>query len=504
MTPKQSLGSSPATAAIIFRQSQEAFIDQLRLGEPVKMLEGDARLEAALLVGCLYDRALASRSSQEIREELADLDRGGEPFRIHRWMIRTPEHKLSDELRKFCANRSEPQKKIRTYLALVDRLARMIGDDPFARVWELLEATRLNERFEHTVTRMIPGEIEPRQRLAALLNDHAIHLAEVLDLPGLWQKAEKLQRGWDMNLGPIPISIDQGIMQNHFRSDVAATQLQWLSFEAPAYPSVKIARLPYGLFDGPFEVMRAVPDARDPVLIKGQLALYCDLWLMIAPSGKYGVGSYLSRTPGFGLILANGSSVPLTAPQGAFIDNVFTLSYSANVLQPIIALPSAEEGSFELQPEEAYSLSFPEERFQAIIEKPDVWAICTHPLMRGAPEDVFDEEMPFIRTSRVAPKTINDWLVLDFTMDGPGRHLPQIRFFSGGSAKDTLGWIAGDCAARDLEQTLHNGVLDQTFTSWASSYRSALDQIEADWTAKAAAAEIQLRKRWKEERIKLL
>lgn len=503
MNNRQDPNSNASPAALIYRQRQEAFIEQLRLGEPVKMLEGDARLEAALLVGRLYDRARASRSSQEIREGLADLDKGGEPFRIHRWMIQTPEPKVSDELRKTYAKRSEPQKKVRTYLALVDRLARMIGDDPFARVWELLEATRMNERFERTVADIPVGEIEPRQRLASLLNDHAAHLAEVLDMPGLWQKAEKLQMGWDMNLGLVPLTIEKGIMQNQFRGDVAATQMRWLSFEAPAYPSVKVARLPYGIFEGPFEVTRASTSADDPVLIEGRLALYCDLWLMIAPSGKYGVGSYLSRTPGFGLILSDGRSLPLTAPQGSFWDNVFILSGTATSDLSISSLPRADKGTFELQPEEAFALSFPEERFQAILENPNTWSSCTRPSNLGAKEGVFDEEMPFILMSRVTPKSIEEWLEPDFTMEGTAGFLPQLRPYQGNSEASSPGWITFDCLARDLEQALHNGVLDHAFKLWATSYRSALAQMEMDWAEAAAAAENQLRERWNDESAKL-
>lgn len=503
MNNRQNPRSNASPAALVYRQRQEAFIEQLRLGEPVKMLEGDARLEAALLVGRLYDRARASRSSQEIREGLADLDRGGEPFRIHRWMIQTPEPKLSDELRKTYAKRSEPQKKVRTYLALVDRLARMIGDDPFARVWELLEATSLNERLNRTVADIPLGEIEPRQRLAALLNDHAAHLAEVLDMPGLWQKAEKLQMGWDMNLGLVPLRIDQGIMRNQFRGDVAATLLRWLSFEAPAYPSVKVARLPYGLFEGPFEITRAIPGPHDPVLIEGQLALYCDLWLVIAPSGKYGVGSYLSRTPGYGLILSDGRSLPLTTQQGSFWENEFTLSGTAISDLSINYLPRADKGAFELLPEEAFVLSFPEERFQEVLENPKTWSSCTRSSTHGAGEDVFDEEMPFILMSRVTPKSLEEWLEPDFSMEGTAGFLPQLRPYQGISEVSSPGWITFDCLARDLEQALHNGVLDHAFKSWTTAYRSALAQIEMEWAEAAAAAENQLRERWNDESAKL-
>lgn len=502
MNHRNNPSSRIPSASFWYRQMQDAFIDRLQKGEPVKTFEGDARLEAALLVGRLYDKALESRSSNDIREALSDLDRGGEPFRIHRWLIKSGDPVVSDELRKKYTNRPEPQKKVRMYLTLVDRLARMVGDDPFAWIWELLEATRLTERLGCGEVPVISNEAEPRQRLAALLNTHAAHLCEVLDLPALWQKAEKLQTGWNMDKGPIPIRIDQGIMQNRFRCDLAATQLRWLAFEAPPYPSVRVGRLPLGLFDGPLDVRKTNPAPSESFQIEGQLGLYWELWLTIAPVGKYAVGSYLSRTPGFGLLLPDGTTVGLVVEEGGFVDNSFSMAGLPLVLCPVDGLIATGASPVHVMSDESWLVSFPQERFETILKDPACWLANTRPSRIGVPNDIDDDDMPFIRACRVTPKNIEDWLEPDFSMNEKGRFLPQVHLLPEVDfAARKTGWVTYDCIARDIEQALHDGSLDQEFKSWTDTYRMLLDNLEASWLAAAFSGETELRARWQSERL---
>lgn len=485
-----------------YRDMQDTFIAGLRKGEPVKSFKGDARLEAALLVGQLYATAMETRSSTEICEALSDLDKSKEPFRIHRWLIKSTDAAVTDELRRKYAKRPEPQKKIRVYIELVDQLARMIGDDPFARVWELLERTRLTERLGRKEPSLVSADVEPRQRLASLLNLHAAHICEVLDIPALWQKAEKLQMGWDMSKGPVPIPIDQGIMQNRFRSDSSATQLRWLAFEAPPYPSVRLGRLPVGSFSEKFEIRRILPASSEHLRIDGQLALYWDLWLTIAPVGRYAVGSFLSRIPGFGLNFPDGKSAELSVEEGALVDNSFKLSGQTLSIQTVDEADFSAARPVQIHEEEVWQLSFPPERFDAILSDPAMWSAYIRPARIDVPDDIDDEEMPFIRTCRVTQKSVADWLEPDFTIEGIGRFLPQIHLLPSASGeRQVAGWITHDCIARDVEQALHSGVLDQGFKAWTDAFRPELDRREDEWSAAALAAEADLRERWHRERL---
>ncbi len=500
MTSNETNRAPMAGDRIRYRRKQDAFITNLRNGEVVKLLEGDARLEAALFIGRLYGRLRHTQSSRQIREALADLDRGGEPFRIHRWMIQGTDEGLTDTIRHKYRAHPEPQKKVATYILLVERLALLLGDDAFALIWELLEVTCLTARMHRLPSIEIMGDVEPRQRLAALLNAHAAHMSEMLDLPQLWQAAENLQMGWDMEEGPSPVPLNGGIMQNHFRHDAPATQVQWLDFEAPAYPSVQTARLPNGVLAGPFVVTRSAPSTKEAEIIAANLVIYWDLWLTIAPLGKLGVGAFLVRTPGTALQLNDGTLVHLATPKAGYWDMTFvpkTLELQHAKLDGDLSPTGSGVGWHDV-----LNVTFSQDRLDEIQKDIALYDKFFRKPRPHVPDDEDGEEMPFLRMVRVTPQSIADWLEADFTFQRPGFFADPVHFVSSRQpSAERYGWMRGDTLARRVEQALHDGLLDAWFRDWVTAYGAALSGIEADWRARAEEAELELRDRWQAERL---
>lgn len=431
------------------RRRVVALVDE---GGAPKRLKDRQRLVAAAHIG-LHVKLIreAGTSVSEICEYLGERigmgarTQSGEPFRLHRWMLKGSATEVTDEMVAQHKGRSEPLRSTAIYLRLLEHLALMAGRDPIDSQGALLTALDLSVKD----MQLDDGIPLPEQRLAALINEHAAVVARNLDLARLFQRAERLQTGWNAKLGPEAlIDLATEDATGRFKSTEPTDRQIWLETAAPPLPTIALARFPFGWLPGPFRLTNHAGETQER---PGQAVAYWELHLSIGPTGPLSVGAYLLRS----------TSVDLD------IDgHLFTLPDMQDDVEQIASgYPHAPK----------------------IDLFGDIWGVsCTaQPVYRtqraGFDDDPPSETIPLLRMDPVSTSSVRDWLMtpMEFVLnDGPLiSAVDRLAPF----ALDGIGWVRADTIARSLEIALRDGRLDEGFRRWLDHYRPALDQFEKDW-----------------------
>lgn len=432
-----------------------------------KRLKDRQRLVAAAQVGqhMKFIRD-AGGSMSEICEYLGERIGTGsrsqsvEPFRLHRWMLKGGAMEVTDSLVAQYKGRAEPLRSTAVYLEILEHLALKAGRDPIDSQGALLTALDLPLQEN---TQPDDGMPLPEQRLAALINEHAAIVARNLDLARLFQRAERLQAGWNIKQSPAEV-VDLATEEatGSFKSTEPADRQLWLETAAPSLPTVAVARLPYGWLPGPFRLTNQAGETQER---PGQAVAYWELHLAIGPTGPLSVGAYLVRA----------TSVDLEIDGHLFM----LLDIQDDVDQIASGYPHAPK------------IEFHEDVWEVSCDAEPVY----RPRRAGLDEDPPSETVPLLRIEPVSASSVRAWLMtsMDFVLDdGPLiSTVDRLAPFS----LDGIGWVRADSIARSLEIALRDGRLDEGFNRWLEQYQPALDQFDKDWLDRCLEMDAALRAR---------
>lgn len=439
----------------------------LKDGAGPKRLKDRQRLVAAAQVG-LHVKLIreAGSSMSEICEYLGErIGKGSrsqsvEPFRLHRWMLKGGATEVTDSLVAQYKGRAEPLRKTADYLKLLEHLALKAGRDPIDSQGALL--TALDLLFQDSM-QPDDGMPLPEQRLAALINEHAAVVARNLDLTRLFQRAERLQAGWNAKRAPEHV-VDLATegATGSFKSTEPTDRQFWLETAAPPLPTVALARLPFGWLSGPFRLTNQAGETQDRT---GQAVAYWELQLAIGPTGPLSVGAYLVRA----------TSVDLEIDGHLFM------------------LPDMQDDVEQLASGHPHA--------PQIDLNGDIWEVSCdaepvyRPRRAGLDEDPPSETVPLLRIEPVSASSVRAWLMtsIEFVVDdGPLiSAVDRLAPFS----LDGIGWMRAESIARSLEIALRDGKLDEGFRRWLDQYQPALDQFDRDWLDRCLEMDAALRAR---------
>lgn len=446
----------------LVRRRVAALVD----GAAPKRLKDRQRLAAAAHVG-MHVKLLreAGTSMSEICEYLGERigagprSQTGEPFRLHRWMLKGSAIEVTDDLVAQYKGRAEPLRSTAVYLQLLEHLALMAGRDPIDSHGALLTALDLSVKDLQSDD----GIPLPEQRLAALINEYAAVVARNLDLAPLFQRAERLQTGWNAKLGPeVLIDLATEEATGRFKSTEPTDRQLWLETAAPPLPTIALARFPFGWLPGPFRLTNQAGETQER---PGQAVAYWELHLSIGPTGPLSVGAYLLRS----------TSVDLEIDGHLFM------------------LPDMQDDVDQIA--SSYPHAPKIDLFGAIWEVSCAAEPVYRPRRAGFDEDPPSETVPLLRMDPVSASSVRAWLMapMDFVLDdGPlisavDRLAPL--------ALNGIGWVRADSIARSLEIALRDGRLDEGFRRWLDQYLPALDQFEKDWLDRCLELDAALRAR---------
>jgi hypothetical protein len=436
-------------------------------GAGPKRLKDRQRLVAAAQVG-MHVKLIreAGSSMSEICEYLgARIGAGSrsqsvEPFRLHRWMLKGGATEVTDSLVAQYKGRAEPLRWTAVYLQLLEHLALLAGRDPIDSQGALLTALDLPMQEN---TQPDDGMPLPEQRLAALISEHAAVVARNLDLARLFQRADRLQVGWNSKRSPIEV-VDLAAEEStgSFKSTEPTDRQLWLETAAPPLPTVAVARLPFGWLSGPFRLTNQAGETQER---PGQAVAYWELHLAIGPTGPLSVGAYLVRC----------SSVDVEIDGHLFM------------------LPDIQDDV------EQIASGYP--HAPKIDLHGDIWEVSCdaepvyRPQRAGLDEDPPSETVPLLRIDPVSASSVRAWLMTSMDLvvdDGPlisavDRLAPL--------SLDGIGWVRAESIARSLEISLRDGRLDEGFSRWLDQYQPALDQFDKDWLDRCLELDAALRAR---------
>jgi hypothetical protein len=437
-------------------------------GAAPKRLTDRHRLVAAAHVG-LHVKDIREGGSAmtmtEICEQLGEImpakpgRSSVEPFRLHRWMLKGSATDITEDLAAHYQGRAEPLRSTETYLRLLEQLAFMAGRDPLESQGALLAALDLREgKLGETGDTPLP-----EQRLSSLLNEHGAVMARNLDLARLFQQAERLQAGWNIQRTAAEVTDLVPEATGCFRAHEPVNRQCWLEIAAPPLPSVAIARLPFGWLPGPF---RLTNDAGEFHERHGHAVAYWELHLAIGPSGPLTVGAYLLRGASVDLVLEGHT---MTLPD---IQDDIEQIVSGHPRAPQITL-DGETWNVSCNIAPAYRTR-----------------------RQGLDEDPPSETVPNIRIDPVSASSVRAWLMtpMDLVPD-EGPWIGTVDRLAPLSSP-TLGWIRAESIARSVEIALRDGRLDRYFTDWLNQFRPALDQFEQDWIDRTTEMDAALRQRF--------
>ncbi len=440
----------------------------LKDGTAPKRLTNRQRLEAAANVGVLVkDVRNGGRSMTEICELLGERmpSKPGrtsvEPFRLHRWMLKGSATEVSEKLTAHYRDSPVPLRSTKTYLLLMEHLANLAGQNPLECQGALLTAVKLHQgRLQDA-----EGEVLPERRLADRLHNHAAVVARQHDLARLFQQAERVQAGWNIQRGPDAVVDLVSEASAYFSAREPVDRHWWLEIAAPPLPSVAIARIPFGFLPGPFRLTNDAGESRE---LPGHAAAYWELHLAIGPSGPLSVAPYLLRGTSVDLVL-EGQAVTLPDQQDD-IDQIV----SGYPRPPTVRLDGRDwEVSAQTQP--FYRSPRP-----------------------GTDEVPPSKTVPNIHIEPVTAFSVRTWLMTssdlvseDGTWIGVEDRLEK-------AIPSTTGWVRAESIARSVEIALLDQRLDQCFGDWLERFRPNLDHFEMEWIDSTTNQDAVLRQRYAE------
>lgn len=227
-------------------------------------------------------------------------------------------------------------------------------------------------------------------------------MARQFDLARLFQQAERVQVGWNIQRGPDALVDLVPESSAVFSTREPVDRRWWLEIAAPPLPSVAIARIPFGFLPGPFRLTNDAGESQD---LPGHAAAYWELHLAIGPSGPLSVGPYLLRGTSVDLVL-EGQTVTLPDQQDDIYQIVSGHPQSPKLLcdgktwgvssetQPFYRLPrrdldeeppSTTVPNIRIEPVSASSVRFWLMTSMDLVPEDDAWIGAEDQLDQGAP-----------------------------------------------------------------------------------------------------------------------
>ncbi|PKQ10801.1 MAG: hypothetical protein CVT70_17715 [Alphaproteobacteria bacterium HGW-Alphaproteobacteria-1] len=494
MTDENDMRAKHKIAAAARRQRDLNQIARLIKGEALKHLEGETRLKAALFIRSSYQELLKPRgpySMTEIKERLeAELGRANE-FKIHRWMLRKTETHVTKSLTDHYKTRAEPQKKTSGYLKLTAALAKIAGTDPDDAMISFMQQTGLSDRLAQRGGLVANEALDPRLGLADLLREFAAHVAERHDLARLFDAAERLQAGWNPDQGPIALLLWDG--GDRFTRQTALDGF-WLVDSLPPFPSVCLARVPFGHVNNAGFDLRddseSVSSGTATIHARGSATASWRLHLAIVPAPGGGVIPCFLRTTNL--------TVYLESVEGSLDHNgIFDVSHH-------------EDDLFELVPgyrdratiflDGTKRVAFDEATTKRVEDPQAYKDLYRHRKDRRNTDDEMPphEGIPVAHLTPVSPAAIQHWLldVPDFA-GATVEPEPILSEYSAWYDPELATWMRGPSLARDLEVALRRDVLFDEFSKWITDYSRSLSLLDGDYRARVIKADLDLHSRWR-------
>lgn len=441
----------------------------LMSGSAPKRLTDRQRLAAAAHVGRLVkDARDGGCSMTELCESLGRVMPSksesslGEPFRLHRWMLKGGAIEVTEALAAQYRGRPEPLRSTKTYLRLIEQLGLIAKRDPLECQGGLLTALDLLEgRLQSS-----ENDLLPEQRLSDLLHAHVARIAQKFDLVRLFQQAERVQGGWNIQRGPDAVVDLVPENSAFFSASEPFNRRCWLEIASPPVPSAAIARLPFGRLPGPF---RLTNDAGESHERPGHAVAYWELHLAIAPSGPLSVSAYLLRGTSVDLVL-DGEAIKLP-DQRDDVEQILT----GDPQPPRIEL---DDVTWTISSVSCETLPFYRSQRRGLDEYPP------------------SETVPFLRIDPVSASSVRAWLMTSLSLmakDGAWG-IGAEDLCEGGPPRAT-GWIRIASIARSVEASLRDGLLEARFKDWLDRFRPNLDRFEQDWIDRTITQDEALRQR---------
>ncbi len=476
-------------------------IGRLRDGKVKKHLEGEIRLKAALFVRSRYGALLKPQGQftmDEITRHLENFDGIPRGLKIHRWMLKKTVSEITPELVADYRERPEPQKKTWMYLKLVAALADMAGQDPDDAMIAFMDQTGLSDRLSSRPLDWIDEDLDPRLKLSDLLRHHAAHTAEQFDLASLFERAERLQAGWNPDRGPKAI-----LLEDAFQRFTPASVFSgaWVVDALPPLPAVALASIPFGhLGDAGFVLEPAItpdgddgPDDRQQERhMTGTATAFWHLHLAIAPQPGGGVQPCLLRTTRLSVTLDIGQDAEVLRADfdvDPHQDDLYELA-PGNLRPASIELDGRRRITFD---QETWK------RLQKLENKGRVYRESRRndETDEGPPH----ESIPLARLVSVAPQSIQDWLLDDLELAGAQvLRSPILSTFDSPTQDWPRTWFIAPSLARDLELAIRHDALQVGFRDWVTAYEASLKALEEERLTEMTAADLALRARWRADR----
>ena len=381
---------------------------------------------------------------------------------------------------------------------LVAALADMAGQDPDDAMIAFMDQTGLSDRLSSRLLDSIDEDLDPRLKLSDLLRKHAAHTAEQFDLASLFERAERLQTGWNPDLGPKAILLEDALQRFTPASVFSGV---WMLDALPPLPAVALASIPFGhLGDAGFVLEPAIrPDGEDGPddhhqerHLTGTATAYWHLHLAIAPQPSGGVQPCLLRTTRLSVKLDIGQDTE-------------ALWSDFDVYPHQDALSELDHGNPRLASIELdgrRGISFDQKTSERLrkLDKKD--RLYRKPRRKNeTDEEPHHDTIPFARLVSVAPQSIQDWLVDDLEFAGAQvLRSPILSDFDSSTQDWPRAWFIGPSLARDLELAIRVDALQAGFRDWVTAYEASLKALEEEHLSEMTAADLALRARWRADR----
>jgi len=508
---KSPFDKADSSAAIrerwLAEKQDRATLAQIEKNVHKKRFEGRSRLVAALHVRRLYQQAREAEHDRGSIIVAINKKVGGSNFRIDKWMmprnIEGIDNKIVQEYKDKKTLRNEPQKRVSSYLKIVEAIAELLGKDAKDLKIQLLKATSFEgfSKYRKQKTPTSLPDIEPAQELADLLQGCAHFVAHSIDFAALIQKAERLQAGWNLHDGPEAKLLMDYQLHEPLNVRKPATKLVAEYFALPPYPATPLARIPFACLDTDICIEtegRATPELgpRPPSqgseepdfafrILPARLVAYWDLYLAVAPVGTLGVGAVFLINSSVNIGLPGDDA--LAGNYWMPVRDFYELTH--NIVPHQIEKDGWRRVLFQLSDDILEKVSY-----NLLTEQVDR-------LNLTPPSHV----VPTVYIHPVDAYHVEQWLRRDLTLRLQNEHgeeeleIGKISCLEAHAVDDVVTWNTGASSlARHVEAALHAGTIEKALIDWAIRYRTSLQVLEEQWVGNAAEAEAQLRQRWRE------
>ncbi len=471
-------------------------IELLLDGTRTKHLEGEMRLRAARFVRKLYERVLKPNGEMSLEEITSYLEKSpgiALGLKLHRWMLKKDETEVTLDLIAYYRDRPEPQKKTRVYLSLVAALADLCEENRDDAMIAFVDQTGLWDRLSIRTDGSRSDDLDPRLRLADLIRHQAAHIADRFDLAGLFGRAERLQAGWNPDVGPEAILLHDALQPISAENTFAGA---WEVDALPALPSALLASIPFGqVTDANFMLSQLDAEATGPgrssddaIHRTGTATAFWNLHLAISPQAADGVRPCFVRTTSL--------MVTLDDTDTGGVEEFNVLPHK----EALSGLCFDWRYACKVQHGGEHVIFFDQqttERFYQAFDKGTAYREVRRP---GIDEVSPDDGLPFARIEPVTPRSIQDWLIDDLKYDAAEvRTIPELWVPPDGS-NATPTWFITPSLARSLEIAVRDDALQSRFTDWITRYEISLTALEESRRKEMEAADLDLRARWRAER----